>query len=282
MVNPIVTVLIPFVEINNYLIDTVESIVINDTLDSEIILISNSDKYTQIEIENTIKNLFKKINLKVIIQAKKGISYALNSGLEESNGKYILRIDSDDILVSNRIEKQVMFLDNNSNYSAVGGNVLLINEVGKMIKIKKMPSFNNILDLYDAIKVENPFIHPAMMIRKNVLEKYRYSENYMGCEDYHLWYRMIQDGHLLTNLNEVVIKYRIHEHQTSRKNNDLISNSLKTLIDSMEIETRGYYWYRKSINKNKPKIIHYYLHLIRIFKSKSFFSKCNLLKQLFY
>ena len=96
----------------------------------------------------------------------RGLAYSLNQCLRIAKGKYIARMDADDISILNRLEEEVNFLDNNDEYALVGCNLELIDDNGIWGKriLPKNPNKKDCL-------FGPPFAHPSIMIRKDVIDK---------------------------------------------------------------------------------------------------------------
>lgn len=141
----------------------------------------------------------------------KGLVYTLNKGLEIAQGRYIARMDADDISRTERFEKQVIFLDENPEISILS---VAFEFLGTPYHIH-FPTDN------EGIKVKllenTALLHPGAMFRKEAVIKnnLRYNEDYKYAEDYHLWAIAAQQGIKMANLDEVLVEYRQHENQVS-------------------------------------------------------------------
>ena len=184
--------------------------ILNQTYENiELILVCDGDheeyeRMKQIEQENKNK-------MKVLLnETNKGLPYSLNKAIKQSTGEYIARLDSDDICMKNRIEKQVQFLEENPEVAVCGTNAMLF---GKQEGIKK-----NYFITQEQIKIQLLYmatlIHPTVMIRKTVLEEYPYNEEFVCSQDFELWSRIIEK-YPIAIIPIVGIKYRIHDGQIS-------------------------------------------------------------------
>jgi glycosyltransferase EpsE len=143
----------------------------------------------------------------IILQNNKnmGLATTLNNCLKLAKGEYIARMDDDDISHPTRLEKQVKFLDTNLVYSVVGTSRNLYDINGVWGK-DSFDSERNNLDIFKG-KV---FIHPSVMIRRNVLEEVKgYSTNkYIGrTEDYDLWCKIYASGYKGYQMGEILLDY---------------------------------------------------------------------------
>lgn len=148
-----------------------------------------------------------------VIRNNKNLRLApsLNKGISAAKGKYIIRIDADDIADPERIEKQVAFMEKNLDIGVCGS---FLQTMGAVQKDWKFPVTN------EAIKArllfDNVLMHPTVIMRRKVFTKnnifYRVESN--GSEDYDLWIQMMNEIKF-ANLDEYLLRYRIHEGQMS-------------------------------------------------------------------
>jgi glycosyltransferase involved in cell wall biosynthesis len=146
-----------------------------------------------------------------------GLTENLNIGHKKALGKYIVRIDSDDVMTASRIEKQVNFLENNLDYGAVGGAVIRIDEKSRPIEKVYYPSGDFLVKL--RLGVSSPIAHPALTIRKEALEKAGgYFEEEFPAEDFGLLNR-VGANWKMANLKDVVLYHRVHNESVSSQLN---------------------------------------------------------------
>ncbi len=184
-----------------WLREAIESILNQTYKDFEFIIADDgSEEYIE-NIVNSYKN--NEIRIKYLKLKHSGLTATLNAALDEAQGEYIARMDSDDISYPNRFKIQVEFLDNNSKYSIMGSSIEIFGTQNGIWRYPQTPKY------FDFIK--GCFIaHPTVMLRREDFKKYnlKYKEG-IECEDYELWSRAIR---LLNfyNLNKPLLKYRIH------------------------------------------------------------------------
>lgn len=139
-------------------------------------------------------------------EKNRGIASGLNRCIEKARGKYIARMDGDDLLLRERLEVQVRFLELNGQYDFVGTGAWLFDEGGIWGErlMKEKPEKEDFLPF-------SPYIHPTVMFRRSVFEKcglYNESEKVRRCEDYELFVRLHILGCYGYNLQEKLICYR--------------------------------------------------------------------------
>ena len=180
-----------------------------------IIILDNPENIEHIRcIENYQKN---DDRIRFYINEKNmGLTKTLNKALSLSKGKYICRMDADDVSMPDRIEKQLHYL-NQYHYDLIGGLSHMIDENGKTIySIKKVPTdFNKIKK---CIKYNQVISHPTWFGKKEVFEQLEGYRQMPLCEDYDFTLRAILKGYKISNLNEVVLKYRMTSDSISRSN----------------------------------------------------------------
>ena len=180
-----------------------------------IIILDNPENIEHIKcIENYQKN---DNRIRFYINEKNmGLTKTLNRALSLSNGKYICRMDADDVSMPDRIEKQLHYL-NQYHYDLIGGLSHMIDEHGKTIySIKKVPTdFNKIKK---CIKYNQVISHPTWFGKKEVFDQLEGYRQMPLCEDYDFTLRAILKGYKISNLNVVVLKYRMTSDSISRSN----------------------------------------------------------------
>lgn len=143
-----------------------------------------------------------------------GLVQTLNIGIGLSKGKYIARMDADDIAMKNRFELQVEFLENNLEVSLVGGLNEYIDENENTIPIEDKRFYKN-NEIKQFLKYSNAFSHPTIMIRREVIEKIGGYRNVLYAEDYDLILNLVSSGYEVANINKVLLKYRVRDNGIS-------------------------------------------------------------------
>lgn len=149
-----------------------------------------------------------------------GLALSLNRGLQIAQGKYIARMDADDISLPERLQKQFSFLEKNPEISLVGTSVVLIDGEGKTLQYLANPVDLQSLKI-SFLKGATPCFHPTWFFRKellNILAGYR---NLPVGQDYDFLARLLASGLKISNLNEPLVKYRDHFGRTRYRENIL-------------------------------------------------------------
>ena len=153
-----------------------------------------------------------------IINNKKniGLTKSLNKGIRFSQGKYIARMDADDISLPKRLEKQLNFMEEHPKIGAVGCWYYLIDKNSKIFKKIQPPI--NFFKIKKAFINSSPIIHPGSMIKKIFLEKINlYDEKFKYSQDRDLWLRIMKYCQLAV-IPEFLLKFRYSSESISAKN----------------------------------------------------------------
>lgn len=192
-----------------YLRASIASIYRQDFNDFELIAIDDGSKDESWELLKKQNNKHK--NLIIIKNTKtKGISGALNTGLEIAKGEYIARADSDDLYRESRLKKQVEFLDVHPKIMLVGGGYAPFNENGHRIDIIHPESS---IEIAWKFIDNNYFCHPSVMFRKEIIQEIGIYP-VIQAEDYAYFSKVVQN-YRTWNLQEILVDYREHQTNTS-------------------------------------------------------------------
>lgn len=187
------------------------------------------------EIENVIVHWSNKLPLKVVgYEKNQGLAHALNYGIHFVETEYVARMDSDDICFSNRFEKQIRFIDNNTEVEicAAGISEFYIDKEGNETrKIRLYPSETdkNSKTLFKG----TPIAHPTLFIKTELLKSFKYSENTSMNEDIDLWFRLILAGKTIYTLQEPLLNFRITDGTFKRRSISKACNEYKIYKKSL-------------------------------------------------
>lgn len=161
---------------------------------------------------HTHPNLIKVLELPI----NQGLGKALNAGLELCSNEIIVRMDSDDICYPNRFEQLVRYIVENPQLSAVGTSIQEFNKMpGDLRRFRSLPL--KYPQLLKFAKYRTPLNHPSVAFRKShILEVGSYQDMPLF-EDYYLWARIIMKGHLIENLEEPLLHFRIGNDMIGRR-----------------------------------------------------------------
>lgn len=220
---PVVSVVMAtYNETADFIRCSIESILGQTFQDLELLIIDDS---TNLETILTIDELANDSRIITIREPMRiGFVKALNIGLKKAKGKYIARMDGDDIAEKNRLELQVSFLEQNPCYSVVGGAMNIINEEGVITSRRSYPASSFKLNLWSVFR--NPIAHPTVMFRRNIVDQgLFYDETLMKSEDLEFWLRLMKNGYKLYNLPDILLNFRVSgDLGTKRAGDNFIYN----------------------------------------------------------
>lgn len=198
----------PVYNATRYLRASVESI-LNQTLgDFELIAVDDGSTDDSLAILRQYEA--KDSRLRIISRPNTGIVGALNDGLAAATGEFIARMDSDDLALPTRFEKQAAFLRSNEDHVLVGSQVLLIDPDGAPLCPKRDTEYTH--DRIDWAHLHHrwPLVHPSVMMRRDpVISVGGYRDKYQWLEDLDLFLRLAEIGRL-ASLPDVLLHYRLH------------------------------------------------------------------------
>ena len=187
-----------------------------------------------------------------------GIVKSLNQGLKMAKGKYVIRMDADDISFTQRFEKQINFMESNPKIAISGSWVEVF---GTKNYYWRPPTTHETIK--SKLMFESSLIHPSVIFRRQAIIKNKlfYRPNYNSAEDYDLWSRAA-DKTKLGNLNQVLLKYRQHHSQVTKSSFKQQLNSadkirkklikrLKLNPSSSELKLHSQLSQRKSFSNKK-------------------------------
>jgi glycosyltransferase involved in cell wall biosynthesis len=229
------TILLPFKGENNFIFEAISSIFYSDQLNINLILIYHDEN---IKFIDRLKDFCSNYNSVQFLKVDKGgLAYALAAGVINSKTELIARLDSDDLVIPGRFEKQIEYLNKNKNIAVVGSQVEYIDKNGQHKGCSKYPV--NAVDIRNGFLFGSQIAHPSVVLRKSaILKSGNYSEYHLEdrtsiIEDLYLWMRVL-DLYEIANIDEPLTRYRQHEGQVSR-NNQMLINELTLRIIGLKI-----------------------------------------------
>ncbi|MDA1905345.1 glycosyltransferase [Bacillus cereus] len=212
-----------------YLRESIESILNQSFTDFEFIIIDDCST-------NNGKSILESFNddrVKVIFNEKNlGLAASLNKALQISKGEFVARMDSDDISLETRLEKQYKYLKSNPSVGLVASFAQKIgNDKGYIYSMVEEPEKMNVPMFFG-----NVICHPSVMFRKEVITNnhLKYNEEFKTGQDYELWSRLLKTEKVAI-IPEVLLSYRIHNNQISNeKKMDQIQNTMKVYSYMLE------------------------------------------------
>ena len=187
----------------------IESILNQTYTKFEFLIICDGIKKEDIDFIKTYKDQ----RIKIEINSQNiGLIASLNKGIEIAKGKYIARMDTDDIAYPDRLEKQIKFVKENPEYAIVSGRADFFDETG----IYGTSKIHGEIQKKDMFK-SNPCIHPTMLINKKIIQEIGGYPNFLRCEDYAMIMQMLASGQKIYVLKDILLKYRMDKQGYKKK-----------------------------------------------------------------
>ena len=195
-----------------------DSILVNQSVKpSEIVLVQDGPVSAELlallqDYEDSYPAVMHVIRLK----ENKGLGNALKLGVENAKYDIIARMDSDDICLPDRFEKQLLFLDSHPECDIVGGQMTeFIDTPENIVGRREVPLTNN--EIYSYMKSRCALNHVTVMFRKEAVLKAGNYQDWFWNEDYYLWVRMMKSGCKFANIPEVAVNVRSGVDQYARR-----------------------------------------------------------------
>ena len=236
---PVVTVLMSVHNDRRFLPEAVESILGQSFGDFELLVIDDGSTDGSGDYLCRLTDP----RLRVIRNARNlGLTRSLNIGLNRADGRYVARMDADDVAEPDRLRRQVEFLDGNDDVGVVGTSRTLLDETGGTVAVA--PAAADDRGIRWKCLLGNPLAHPTVMMRHDVLNRHRlrYDESYATAQDYELWSRLLPVTKA-ANLVEPLLRYRLRAGvSVTRKaeqlaNHDRIAHAcIRRLVPGFKID----------------------------------------------
>jgi glycosyltransferase involved in cell wall biosynthesis len=203
---PLVSVILPVYNAERFLRTAIESILNQTYRNLELIIVNDCSRDGSLSIALEMASRDKRVRVLSNPENIK-LSRSLNRAIESSKGMYLARMDADDVSSPLRIERQVRVLEENQEIAIVGCNIAIIDETGQRIGHRNYYSSDD--EIRKKIFFFSPFCHPAIMIRKQIIDQTgAYDHSYNPAEDYELYFRLGKMGKF-HNIDEELFTYRI-------------------------------------------------------------------------
>ena len=211
---PIVSVLLPVYNGERHLQLALDSILHQTFTDFEFLILDDGSRDGSLSLLEQAARADSRV--KLFSRENRGLVATLNELIERAQGRYLARMDADDIAQPNRFALQVAFLDAHPGVVCVGGAQALIDEEGRYLTNINGPLANQAIQ-QSILAGHGAICHPTAMIRASALaEVGGYDPAMWHCEDLDLWLRLGECGQL-ANLADVVLKYRLDPGSVSSR-----------------------------------------------------------------
>ena len=237
--NPLVSILMPVYKTAPYLREAMDSMLSQSFTDYELIVL---DDCSPDDAESILDTYTDPRIVRYKGEKNAGLSNVLNVGIGMARGKYIARMDSDDISLPNRLQVQVDYLETHLEVDLVSVGMQLFGAREDVWVREQNPEKVKINALF-----HSPVLHASSVWRKDSFENQglRFRQERVPAEDYDLWTRALVKGLKLVNLPDVLYQYRMHPSQatvqtdkTSAKSREVQQEYLRLALPSLSEKNR--------------------------------------------
>lgn len=208
----LISVVLPVYNGEKYIAEAIDSILKQTYTNFELIIIDDGSTDNSLELIEKYKKQDSRII--IISRENRGLIATLNQGIEKAKGKYIARMDQDDISLPSRFEEQVNIMINDIKVVVCGSwiNIFGVNKKDKIVKYYEKDK-----QIKANLLLSCCFAHPSVMIRKNLMidNNIWYNNDFENAEDYHLWTQLAKVGEFY-NIPKVLLNYRFLETSITR------------------------------------------------------------------
>lgn len=191
-----------------FLVEALDSLVNQTRIPEEIVLVE--DGPIPQALEDVVVDYEKRYDYINVVRCEKngGLGTALRIAVENAKFDLIARMDSDDISVPDRFEKQLKFMTDHPEVDIVGGDAAKFETSPQEIIGYRRPKFTD-KELKKQLEGKTPFCHVTIMAKKDAIVKAgNYIEIY-NQEDYYMWARMAKNGCVFANIPDVIVYVRL-------------------------------------------------------------------------
>jgi glycosyltransferase involved in cell wall biosynthesis len=222
--SPLISVILPVFNADKYVFQAIESILNQTYTDFELIIIDDGSTDHSAEVICSFHDT------RIVFlqnQDNQGLVYTLNRGIQSAKGKYIARMDADDISLPHRFQQQVSFLEMHPEIGVVGSGYLPIDENNNAVR-SPIYKAEYPLTVKWAILIGNPLAHPSTMYRADLARQLGgYDKHFTYAEDYEFWTRMAEITNICS-IKDVLIRYRVRDDDhRSRKYSEMLQETNK-------------------------------------------------------
>lgn len=184
---------------------------------NQIVLVKDGKLTSELdEVINKWQSILKEVLLVIPLRENVGLGKALNIGLRHCSNEWVFRMDTDDICVPERFEKQITFIQNYPEIDILSGQIEEFqNSELNVTGVKEVPLSHS--DIIRLSKTRNPFNHMAIAYKKVVIQSVGGYQHHLYMEDYNLWLRVLAAGYKSANLKDTLVKVRAGQDMVGRR-----------------------------------------------------------------
>lgn len=214
----------------DYLDRALKSIYTDQTMKPDEIILVQDGPIGE-DLCNIIKKWKAELSDKMIILVNEtniGLTRSLIRGIGSAQGKYIARMDTDDVALPHRFQMQFEYMERHLDIDVLGGAIQEFNSESENLGVRSYPLNNE--DSVAYIHKGSPVAHPAAMIRKRMFEEgVMYNSTYRTTQDLALWFDVLASGHKIANLPDIILKFR-REKNVYRRRANMVDSKMELNI----------------------------------------------------
>ena len=184
---------------------------------SEIMLVVDGPVSDDInKVISDVSNEFPKLFKIIRFEHNQGLGIALQKGLEAASNDIVMRMDSDDIAVPDRFEKQIQYMGSHPDVAICGGQIEeFVDEESNIVGKRMVPCDDG--DIRNYMKSRCPFNHMTVALRRSEVLRAGNYQPWFWNEDYYLWLRMMLTGCKFANLPDTLVHVRVGKDLYARR-----------------------------------------------------------------
>ncbi len=197
----------------DYLAEAIDSVLGQTFTDWECIIINDCSTDSTAEILERYAQKDARIRIHTN-EVNLRLPKSLNKAIELARGKYIARMDADDICLPDRLEKQFAFMETHGDIALSSCRFMTLKN--GQVQSGGCGGIGEDAYLRALLLVANPILHPGVIAKAEVMKSLRYDTNLTCTEDLELWTRFVMQGHKMQILPEYLMLYRLHDKQITQ------------------------------------------------------------------
>ena len=230
----------------DYLAEAIESVLNQSFREFELIIINDCSTDSTSEILSKYASLDQRVKVHTN-EVNLRLPSSLNKAISLAQGKYVARMDADDICLSNRLQSQYDFMESNPSvdlssckFFTLKNGVISSGGCGLKCDNESIKAL---------LLVTNPILHPGIIAKADVIRSLSYDKNFTCTEDMELWTRFITSGYKVEILSEYLMIYRLHDKQITettleKQRKEVVAIQKKycaNLLEAMDSEKESFY-----------------------------------------
>ena len=268
---PLVSIIMGEFNCESTLKAAINSILTQSYKNWEFIICDDASTDGSYQILCDYKNKYKSKFFILKNEENKGLNYTLNRCIHSANGKYIARMDGDDISNANRLMLEVRALEKYPEYQIVSSNMNYFDDNGiwGQSNMKKFPECKDLV--YGPV-----FCHAACMVRRSAYESvkgYSISKKLIRVEDWHLWIKMYAKGYRGFNLEMPLYNMRDDRNAYKRRNFKYRLNEVYVICQAIKLLKMPFinylYCFRPICVGILPEKVYMFLHRQKMIKMEN-------------